>query len=152
MCIRDRFIMGLRLLAAQKGVAETKSKNIMRAMIWGVNMVLAAFSTLFVGSMLASKDFTSTTAPIGLPPHVVWFPAISIVSGIIMLAYGALSLMATKNESLNTQFMPLMWMVATTAMMVNFSWTFGIVPGLAPPIPGAAQHIGLILSLSLIHI
>lgn len=146
-----QFIMGTRLLAAQKGQADSKAKNKMRAMVWAGNMLAAAFSTLFVGSLLASKNFTSTTAPVGAPPHVVWFPAISIVTGVVMFLYGIMSCMATGSEGMNNM-MHMGWLVCTTMMMVNFSWTFGIVPGLAPPIPGAAQHVGLIFSVTILPI
>lgn len=146
-----QFIMGTRLLAAQKGQADSTGKNKMRAMVWAGNMLAAAFSTLFVGSLLASKGFTSTTAPVGAPPHVVWFPAISIVTGIVMFLYGILSCLATGSAGMNDK-MAMGWLICTTMMMVNFSWTFGIVPGLAPPIPGAAQHVGLIFSVTILPI
>lgn len=145
-----QFVMGLRLLAAQKGQEVSAARNALRAKVWSGNVLAAAFSTLFVGIMLAAKDFTSDTAPIGLPPHVIWYPSISIVTGLVMFAYGVLGVMASNNSVINNKYMPAMWMLTTTMMMVNFSWTFGIVPGLAPPIPGAAQHIGLIFSVTIL--
>lgn len=146
-----QFIMALRLLSAQKGAPELPGRNAMRAMIWSGNQIVAAGSTLFVGFLLLTKDFTSTTAPIGAPPHVVWFPLISVITGMIMLAYGIAGVLAACNRNFVGN-LPLLWVVATLAMMVNFSWTFGIVPGLAPPIPGAAQHAGLVLSVTLLPV
>ena len=146
-----QFIMILRLLAAQKGQPENKQRNALRSMVWSGNQVAAAASTLYVGFLLLSKDFTSTTAPVGAPPHVVWFPIISVITGAIMLAYGLAGFLAASNANIARR-LPMLWVVCTLAMMVNFSWTFGIVPGLAPPIPGAAQHAGLVLAVTLLPV
>lgn len=143
-----QFIFALRLMAAQKGETDSKEKNKMRAQVWTANVFLASFSTLFVGCLLQSKDFTSKTAPVGAPPHVVWQPIISIVCGIVMLAYAGICFAAIGNPAIQKNTMPIGWVCTTVAMMINFSWTFGIVPGLAPPIPGSAQHSGLILSVT----
>ena len=142
-----QFLMGMRLLSAQRG--DLVTSNATRAKVWSGNVVAAAFSTLFVGIMLSAEGFTSTTAPIGLPPHVVWRPMLSIFTGVVMLAYGITGWMASNDAKVN-EYMPSMWVLTTTMMMLNFSWTFGIVPGLAPPIPGAAQHIGLIFSVTIL--
>jgi len=144
-----QFLMGLRLLAAQKGEEESKSKNALRTYVWCGNMLVAAFSTIFVGSLLASKGFTSDTAPVGAPPHVVWYPAISIVTAVVMFLFGGMGIVAAKS-SMVAAHMTLMWVFTSVMMLINFSFTFGIVPGLAPPIPGSAQHIGLVFSTTIL--
>lgn len=146
-----QFVMIMRLLAAQKNQPENLGRNALRSKVWAMNQVVAAGSTLFVGFLLLSKDFTSTTAPVGAPPHVVWFPLISIITGAIMLAYGVAAMVASGNIHAADR-LPVLFVLCTLAMMVNFSWTFGIVPGLAPPIPGAAQHAGLVFSVTLLPI
>lgn len=147
-----QFIMILRLYNAQRKVPEMPNRAALRAMVWSGNQIVAAISTLYVGALLDTKGFTSTTAPIGAPPHVVWFPVLSIITSIIMLAYGVIGLLSAKSRMLTTQVLPWAWVVATVAMMINFSWVFGIVPGLAPPIPGAAQHAGLILAVTVLPV
>ena len=151
-----QFIMALRLWQSQMGMVVLRRKNALRAVVWSGNVIAAAISTLYVGALLSSKGFSSTTGPVGAPPHVVWVPGLSIICGLIMLAYGVLGLLTAypspTNTTLATTYMPLAWGITTTAMMINFSWVFGIVPGLAPPIPGAAQHAGLILAVTLLPV
>ena len=144
-----QFIMILRLMRAQQGRPE--QGNALRALVWSGNQIVAAGSTLYVGFVLLLKDFESTTMPVGVPPHVVWFPVLSIVSGAIMFAYGAAGVLAANSAGV-AQRLPALWVLCTLAMLVNFSWTFGIVPGLAPPIPGAAQHAGLVFSVTLLPV
>lgn len=147
-----QFIMGLRLLAAQTGQPEVRSKNVIRSTIWCVNLLLASVSTLYVGFVLQAKGFTSTTGPVGAPPHVVWFPILSIITGFIMLVFTFVAYWSTYEYSFVKKVLPVTWVVTTLAMMANFSWSFGIVPGLAPPIPGSAQHLGLVLSVTILPV
>lgn len=69
-----------------------------------------------------------------------------------MMVYGIMGVISAQDKLMATKWLPMMWAVTTVAMMINFSWTFGIVPGLAPPIPGAAQHAGLILSVTILPV
>lgn len=145
-----QFVMATRLYVAQRRDPEYRGLTVVRAMLWSFNVLVAAISTLYVGSLLDTKGFSSSTMPIAAPPHVVWYPRMSIVTGLVMLAYGVAGCMAARNKQVATNVLPVMWIIVTVTMMINFSWTFGIVPGLGPPIPGSAQHAGLVMSVTIL--
>ena len=116
-------------------------------------MMVAALSTLYVGVVLDSAGVGTSAnshVPIGIPPHVVRFPLLTMSTGLVMLAYGGLGLWAAHHRTIAVDVLPWAWVITTVMMLVNFSWTFGIVP--VPPIPGAAQHAGLVWAVTILPV
>lgn len=99
-----QFLMGLRLLTYQRQLAGSPAgfasaaikHNRIRAAAWSINMLVGGLSTTAAGAVLVSQVTGTTTFPAfyAAPPHVGVYPALTLVTGLVMVADAVLGLAA----------------------------------------------------------
>lgn len=148
-----QFLMGARLLAYQKQVAGSPpgfataatKHNRIRSVAWSVNMMVAGLSTIFAGALLTREVTGSSTFPafFAAPPHVGVYPVLTLVTGLMMIAYAGLGVAAAAAGRLY-------WaLVAATLptyllMYLNFALVQVGGIGMGRAIEAAPLHSGLV--------
>uniref|UniRef100_A0A7S1TH11 Uncharacterized protein n=1 Tax=Compsopogon caeruleus TaxID=31354 RepID=A0A7S1TH11_9RHOD len=144
-----QFIHGIRFLNLNEEGSIPVKKDRIRSYIWNGNLILAGFSTICIGALLHANPIEELFIP--FPPHLVWYPTMSLVTGIVMSCYGILGLLATSSESL-ASWMVNSFPVVLLLMLGNFSFTQGKLLGVDVPLLGAAQLVGLVFCVTILPV
>lgn len=148
-----QFLMGARLLAYQKqlvgsppGLATAATKhNRLRSAAWSVNMLVGGLSTVVAGALLAREVTGTSTFPafFAAPPHVGVYPVLTLVTGLMMVAYAGLGVAAAAAGRLYWALV-----AATLPTYVVMYLNFALVQvggiGMGRAIEAAPLHSGLV--------
>lgn len=119
-----QFLYMARLVAAATGTDFLKQTtgNRMRAVFWNANMALSGVWVLITGAVVHAQVGGGTiAAPYQFPPNVGRLPAFTIVTGLVMIMWGAAGIaMAVSSAA------PSWYSVGTAVVYVVALMNFGI--------------------------
>jgi len=149
-----QFVMGLRLLAYQQQVegrpagfaSAAAGNNRLRAGGWAVNMLLGGLSTVVAGAVLVSQVTARSTFPAfyAAPPHVGVYPVLTLFTGLLMTAHGALGVATAAAHRLQPTFVA-MTLPVYLAMYLNFAFVQVGGIGMGRAAAAGPLHNGLVV-------